>query len=525
MASAVPWLSILWALPMVGAAIIIALPPGAQRFGKYAGIAVSLAVLVIAIMLAVQFDPGGAQYQFVEDHEWIPSFGTGYILGLDGIALVLVLLTAVLVPLLLLAGWNDTPAGPSGSPRSAHAYVALTLAAESMVLIAFVALDVLLFYVFFEAMLIPMYFLIGGYGSGAAPDRSRAAVKFLLYNLFGGLIMLAAVVGVYVVTATSDAFGSGTFDFREIVAAVASGTLDVNPAPMHAMFLGFMFAFAVKAPLWPFHRWLPDAAVESTPATAVLMMAVVDKVGTFGMLRYCLQLFPDSAILFRPFIIALAVTGIVYGAVVAIGQRDVMRLIAYTSISHFGFIVLGIFAMTSQGQGGSTLYMVNHGISTAALFLIAGFLVSRKGTRLIADYGGVQQVAPVLAGTFLVAGLATLALPGLAPFISEFLVLIGTFTRYPAFAVVASSALVLSAVYVLWLYQRMMTGPPRAGDEKLRDLVPRELAVIAPLLALLIVLGVYPKPALDAINPAVGHTLSTIKQADPVPRTAEGPVK
>jgi NADH-quinone oxidoreductase subunit M len=525
MASAVPWLSVLWALPMVGAAIIIALPSAARRFAKYAGIAVSLAVLAIAIMLAVQFDPGGPQYQFVEDHQWIPSFGTGYILGLDGIALVLVVLTAVLVPLLLLAGWNDTPDRPGGSPRSSHAYFALVLSVESMVLIAFFALDVLLFYVFFEAMLIPMYFLIGGYGSGAARDRSRAAVKFLLYNLFGGLIMLAAVVGVYVVTATSDAFGSGTFDFRAIVGAVTSGTLDANPAVMHAMFLGFMFAFAVKAPLWPFHRWLPDAAVESTPATAVLMMAVVDKVGTFGMLRYCLQLFGDSAVLFRPFIVALAVTGIVYGAVVAIGQRDVMRLIAYTSISHFGFIILGIFAMTSQGQGGSTLYMVNHGISTAALFLIAGFLVSRKGTRLIADYGGVQQVAPVLAGTFLVAGLATLALPGLAPFISEFLVLIGTFTRYPAFAVVASSALVLSAVYILWLYQRMMTGPPRPGDEKLRDLVPRELAVVAPLFALLLVLGVYPKPALEMINPAVGHTLSTIKQADPAPRTAEGPVK
>ena len=525
MTSAVPWLSILWALPMVGAAIIIALPRAAGRFAKYAGIAVSLAVLAIAMMLAVRFEPGGAQYQFVEDHQWIPSFGTGYILGLDGIALVLVALTAVLVPLILLAGWNDTPDGPGGSPRSAHAYVALTLSVESMVLIAFVALDVLLFYVFFEAMLIPMYFLIGGYGSGAARDRSRAAVKFLLYNLFGGLIMLAAVVGVYVLTATSDTFASGTFDFRAIVTAVSSGSLGAAPAVMHAMFLGFMFAFAVKAPLWPFHRWLPDAAVESTPATAVLMMAVVDKVGTFGMLRYCLQMFPDSAILFRPFIVALAVIGILYGAVVAIGQRDVMRLIAYTSISHFGFIIMGIFAMTSQGQAGSTLYMVNHGISTAALFLVAGFLVSRKGSRLIADYGGVQQVAPVLAGTFLVAGLATLALPGLAPFISEFLVLIGTFTRYPMFAVVASSALVLSAVYVLWLYQRMMTGPARAGEDKLRDLVPRELTVVAPLLVLLLVLGVYPKPALDVINPAVGHTLSTVGQTDPVPGAAEGPVK
>jgi NADH-quinone oxidoreductase subunit M len=256
------------------------------------------------------------------------------------------------------------------------------------------------------------------------------------------------------------------------------------------------------------------------------MMAVVDKVGTFGMLRYCLQLFPDASMTFRPLVITLAVIGIVYGAIVAIGQTDVMRLIAYTSISHFGFIILGIFVMTSQGQSGSTLYMVNHGISTAALFLVAGFLVSRRGTRAIAAYGGVQKVAPVLAGTFLVAGLATLSLPGLAPFVSEFLVLIGTFTVYPVFAVFAALALVLSAIYVLWAYQRMMTGPVTVGNEAIPDLVPRELLVITPLIAILLVLGVYPKPALDVIDPAVGHTLTTIGQQDPTPRVAqEGPAR
>jgi NADH-quinone oxidoreductase subunit M len=513
-----PWLTILWAIPLVGAAAIMLLPSAARHFAKYAGLVVSLAVLALVLLLAVRFDPSGAQYQFVENHTWIPSFGTGYILGLDGIALALVALTAVLVPLLLVAGWNDA----SESGRSVHTYVALTLAVEGMVFMSLVALDVLLFYVFFEAMLIPMYFLIGGFGG---ENRSRAAVKFLLYNLFGGLIMLAAVIGLYVVTANSDAFGAGTFDFREIVAAVSSGQFQANPAVLNAMFLGFMFAFAVKAPLWPFHRWLPDAAVEATPASAVLMMAVMDKVGTFGMLRYCLQLFPDASTYFRPFIITLAVIGIVYGAILAIGQTDVMRLIAYTSISHFGFIILGIFVMTSQGQSGSTLYMVNHGISTAALFLIAGFLVSRRGTRAIAAFGGVQKVAPVLAGTFLVAGLATLSLPGLAPFISEFLVLIGTFTRYPVFAVFAATALVLSAIYILWMYQRMMTGPVAEGNDRLRDLLPREIAVVVPLIALLLVLGVYPKPALDVINPAVSHTLTTIGQHDPAPKTAEGPVK
>ena len=510
-----PWLTILWAVPMVGAAVVILLPSAARGLAKYLALALSLAVLAITIGLAVGFDPAGEQYQFVEDHDWIPSFGTGYLLGLDGIALALVVLTAVLVPLLLVAGWNDG----GDEPRSTHTYFALVLAVEGMVLISLVALDILLFYVFFEAMLIPMYFLIGGFGG---EGRSKAAVKFLLYNLFGGLIMLAAVIGLYVVTAQSDAFTAGTFDFRAIVDAVAGGELGASPAVLNALFGGFMLAFAIKAPLWPFHRWLPDAAVESTPATAVLMMAVVDKVGTFGMLRYCLQLFPEASQTFQPLIITLAVIGIVYGAIVAIGQTDVMRLISYTSISHFGFIILGIFVMTSQGQSGSTLYMVNHGISTAALFLIAGFLVSRRGSRMIADYGGVQKVAPVLAGTFLVAGLATLSLPGLAPFISEFLVLIGTFTRYPAFAVFAALALVLSALYILWAYQRMMTGPVTAGNDKLRDLVPRELLVVAPLIALLLVLGVYPKPALDVINPSVDHTLTTIGVQDPPPRIADG---
>ncbi|MFC9764768.1 NADH-quinone oxidoreductase subunit M [Rhodococcus jostii] len=512
--SGFPWLTALWVLPLVGAGAVLALPVHKRALAKSVAVGVSVVVLCLAVVLAIRFDPTGEQYQFVESHAWIPAFGTRYILGLDGIALVLVLLTTVLVPLLLLAGWNDGDTAPDyGQRRMAHTYVALTLMVEAMVIVSFTALDVLLFYIFFEAMLIPMYFLIGGFGG---VGRTYAAVKFLLYNLFGGLIMLAAVIGVYVVTARQDVFGGGTFDFRVIVAE----GLDADPGVLKALFLGFMFAFAVKAPLWPFHTWLPGAAVEATPASAVLMMAVVDKVGTFGMLRYCLQMFPEASAYFAPFVTGLAVIGIIYGAVLAIGQTDVMRLIAYTSISHFGFIILGIFAMTSQGQAGSTLYMVNHGISTAALFLIAGFLVSRRGTRLIADYGGVQKVAPVMAGTFLVAGLATLSLPGLAPFISEFLVLVGTFSRYQIAAVVATFALVLAAIYVLWLYQRMMTGPLKEGNETVRDLVRREIAVVAPLIALLLVLGVYPKPVLDVITPAVGHVLVTVGQHDPAPTVA-----
>ncbi|WP_238421026.1 NADH-quinone oxidoreductase subunit M [Gordonia sp. 'Campus'] len=522
----VPWLTVLWLTPAIGSALVLAIPATRVAAAKWFAFAVSVGVLVVAVGITVGFDPGGDRYQFVEDVSWIPALGTRYALGLDGIGLVLILLTSALLPLLLLAGWRD--ADPSGSlddsggraQKGPHIYLALFLATEAMVLMSFVALDVLLFYIFFEAMLIPMYFLIGGFGTG--PNRSGAAVKFLLYNLFGGLLLLAAVIGLYVVTAQNGvgADGGGTFALTDIVAAVSSGQIDDSTGLAKLLFLGFMFAFAVKAPLWPLHSWLPDAAVAATPASAVLMMAVIDKVGTFAMLRFCLQLFPDASRYFAPFICALAVVSIVYGAVLAIGQTDVMRLIAYTSISHFGFIILGIFVLTDQGQTGSALYMVNHGISTAALFLIAGFLVSRRGSRLIADYGGVQKVAPVLAGTFLVAGLATLSLPGLAPFISEFLVLIGTFTRYPVAAVLACSALVLSAIYILWTYQRMMGGPPKLADVRsssMRDLAGRELAVVAPLIALLLALGVYPKPMIDLIDPAVQSTLTTVGVTEPEP--------
>ena len=307
----VPWLSVLWLVPLAGALAVIAIPPGWRPFARWLGLAVSVAALVVSILIAVEFKTGGPTYQFAETHRWIPAFGAGYTLGVDGIALVLVLLTTILVPLLLVAGWNDG----GERPRGTQAYIALTLTIESMVLISVISLDVLLFYVFFEAMLIPMYFLIGAFGGGA--QRSRAAVKFLLYNLFGGLIMLAAVIGLYVVTAEH---GSGTFDFRQIVAAVSSGSLGASSAVLKALFLGFMFAFAIKAPLWPFHRWLPDAAVESTPATAVLITGVMDKVGTFGMLRYCLQLFPDASTYFRPLIVVLAVVGVAFAVGYVVGR-------------------------------------------------------------------------------------------------------------------------------------------------------------------------------------------------------------
>jgi NADH-quinone oxidoreductase subunit M len=288
------------------------------------------------------------------------------------------------------------------------------------------------------------------------------------------------------------------------------------------LFLGFFIAFAIKAPLWPFHTWLPDAAAAAPPGAAVLLVGVLDKVGTFGMLRYCFELFPTGAKYFTPLVITLSVIGILYGAIVAIGQQSMKRLIAYTSVSHFGFIALGIFAMTSQGVSGATFYMVNHGFATGALFILAGFLIARRGTDRIADFGGVQSVAPVLAGLFLISGLAMLSLPGLSTFVSEFLVLIGTFSRYKVPAVIATAGIILAAIYVLWMYQRAMNGPVRDEVKGMPDLRPRELLAVAPLVVLLIGAGVYPKPVLDIINPAVKVTMSQVHTTDPKPAHPAG---
>ncbi|MFI9362565.1 NADH-quinone oxidoreductase subunit M [Kitasatospora sp. NPDC053057] len=533
------------AVPAAGAVLTAALPAGAtearRRTTKTVALAVSAVTLALAAVVALRFDPHGARYQLTESYSWIRSFGITFSLGVDGIGAVLALLTAVLVPMVMLASWHDadppsspangqegsSPAAPDGTVdpdtferrRRTQGFFALILAVEAMVIVSFYATDVFLFYVFFEAMLIPMYFLIGGFGDRAGgPDsarqRSYAAVKFLLYNLLGGLVMLAAVIGLYVVAQDQ---GFGTFDLPALTNAVADGSLKLSGTAQNALFLGFFFAFAVKAPLWPLHTWLPNAMGEATAGTAVLITAVVDKVGTFAMLRFCLGLFPDASKTFAPAILVLSLIGIVYGALLAIGQKDIKRLVAYASISHFGFIIMGIFALTSQGQSGATLYMVNHGLSTAAWMLVAGFLISRRGSRLIADYGGVQKVAPVLAGTFLIGSLATLSLPGLAPFVSEFLVLVGTFTRYPAIGVIATVGIVLAALYALLLYQRTMTGPVKEGVRSMPDLKVRELAVVAPLVALTILLGVYPKPLTDLVNPSVNATLSQVHRTDPAP--------
>ncbi|MCX2180999.1 NADH-quinone oxidoreductase subunit M [Streptomyces sp. SKN60] len=514
-----PLLTVTAAVPAVGAVLTAAVPAARRTAAKWLALLISLVTLALAAVVFVRFEPGGDRYQLVESHAWIKDFGVRYELGVDGIGVALIGLTALLIPFIVLAGWHDADPLETASKRwrPTQGFFALILMVEAMVILSFEATDVFLFYILFEAMLIPMYFLIGGFGDrahsgtdeNAAAQRSYAAVKFLLYNLVGGLIMLAAVIGLYVV--------AGNFSLTEIAEARANGSLEMATSTERWLFLGFFFAFAVKAPLWPLHTWLPNAMGESTAPVAVLITAVVDKVGTFAMLRYCLGLFPDASKWATPVIVALALISIVYGALLAVGQRDIKRLVAYASISHFGFIIMGIFAMTSQGQSGATLYMVNHGISTAALMLVAGFLISRRGSRLIADYGGVQKAAPILAGTFLIGGLATLSLPGLAPFVSEFLVLVGTYSRYPVAGIIATTGIVLAALYVLVLYQRTMTGPVKEETRSMPDLRVRELAVVAPLIAVLIFLGVFPKPLTDVVNPAVQHTMSDVQQTDPEP--------
>jgi NADH-quinone oxidoreductase subunit M len=539
--STFPWLTVAGAIPLAGAVVIALVPgrpvtagpdstelgstepgstgaSGAEAGGRARDLLVkrialvfSVITLAVTIAMAVQFKPGGPDFQFTEQVQWIPQFGVHYAVGVDGIALVLILMSVILMPVVVLASWNDVegssnPAGEAPPRRNAKTYFALMLVLETMMIGVFAATDVFLFYVFFEAMLIPMYFMIGSYGVG---QRQYAAVKFLLYSLLGGLLMLVAVIALYVYSTRGGQ--PGTFLFMQL------RQLTISPVAQRWLFLGFFVAFAIKAPLWPFHTWLPDAATAAQPGAAVLLVGVLDKVGTFGMIRYCLELFPSAAHYFTPLIIALAVVGVLYGAIVAIGQRDLKRLIAYTSVSHMGLITLGIFVMTSQGQSGATLYMVNHGFATGALFILAGFMMSRRHSSLIADYGGVQKVAPVLAGLFLVAGLAGLALPGLSTFVSEFLVLVGTFTRYEAAAILATVGIILAAIYILWMYQRTMTGPVSDDVAGMGDLRARELWAVGPLIALIVVLGVYPQPVLNIINPAVHQTLVQVHSTDPVP--------
>ncbi len=502
----IPWLTILGVFPLVGALVLLVLPRDNARLIKQVALVFSLAALVFTVVMGLQFDADStAAFQFVESYPWIPAFGISYSVGVDGIGLVLVALATTLVPVTILAGWNDVEDG-----RNVKGYFAMILVLETLMIGVFSATDVFLFYVLFEVMLIPIYFLIGRYGG---PNRAYAATKFLIYSLVGGLLMLAALIGLYVVSAQQ--LGQGTFDFAALVG------LDIDPTTQKILFLGFFIAFAIKAPLWPFHTWLPDAAKESTPATAVLLIGVLDKVGTFGMIRYLLPIFPSASEFYAPIIIAMAVIGIIYGALVALGQTDMKRLFAYSSMSHFGFIALGIFVFTTWSMTGSTLYMLGHGLATAAVFLTAGFLMQRAGgSSAIATYGGVNKVAPVLAGFFLFAVMSAIALPGLASFVGEFLVLLGTFSRYVVVAVIASLGIVLAAAYGLRLYQKVATGPESPHVEGMRDLGGREVTSLVPVVLLTIVLGVFPAPVLNVVNPAVDRVMDSIGMTDPAPALA-----
>ncbi len=546
--SSFPFLIVMIALPALAAAALVALPKGSDALAKQISLVVSLLVLVLAVLATVSFDPHGPRFQLTTSATWISAFGIDFALGVDGIALVLILLIGVLVPIVVVASWDDTAPGT----RSMKAFFAWLMLLEAMMVGVFAATDVFLFYVFFEAMLVPMYFMIGSFGG---PRRQYAAMKFFLYSLVGGLIMLAAVIGLYVVS--NSQLGHGTFAFD------ALRQLHITPGTQKLLFLGFFLAFAIKAPLVPLHTWLPDSGAEAPIGGAVLLVGVLDKVGTFGFLRYCLPLFPQASRFFAPLVLTLSVIGVLYGALLAMGQSDMKRLVSYTSISHFGFIALGVFAFTTEAGTGAVLYMVNHGISTGLLFIVVGMLIRRGRSRSIGDYGGVAKAAPLLGGAFLIAGLASLALPGTNSFVSEFMTLIGSFPKVPVYAILATVGIILAALYILLMYQRTMQGPPRgvllegadrarAGHDvpafedtaaadatgtregaepvaghgatatavrheetaaprmRVRDLSPRELAVVTPLVALIILLGVFPQPVINLIRPAVSATMSDV---------------
>ena len=500
-------LTIIMLLPLIGAALIAFLPAAQERLVKQVALATTVIVAVATIVKALNFNVDNTDLQFRQSYSWISSFGINWALGVDGIALVLILMSVILAPIVILGGWNESEGGRFG----VKTFYILILVLETMVIGVFAATDLFLFYVLFEAMLIPIYFLIGGYGSG---ERAAAAVKFLLYSLFGGLLMLASIIGLFVISGQNGAVSFDITTLSELHTTMSATTQNL-------LFLGFFIAFAIKAPLWPFHTWLPDAAKSGSAGTSILLLGILDKVGTYGMIRFCLEIFPDASKTFTPLIIVLSLISILYGAFLAIGAKDIKRLIAYTSISHFGFITLGIFAMTTQSQAGATLYMFNHGFSTAALFLVAGWMILRRGSSTISDFGGLQRITPVMAWSFFFAGLSGLALPGLSSFVSEFLVLVGTYTRYPAAAIVATFGIVLAALYILIPVQRALHGETTPGNENLKDLNLREKFAIAPVIAIIIFLGFYPSPLLKIINPAAAHIVQQQGLSDPIP-TANG---
>jgi NADH-quinone oxidoreductase subunit M len=503
-------LSVIIFLPLVAGVVMLLVPRRAEAFFKVFALDVSLAVFIVSIALYAGFRSGVAAPQFLEDSPWISLFGQQaihYTLGLDGISLFLVLLTTFLTPIAILSSWK-------GVTSRLREYYAFLLILETGMLGVFCSLDLFLFYIFWEAMLIPMYFLIGMWGG---PNRVYATIKFILFTMFGSLLMLVAIIALFFLH--HRATGVYTFDLLSLYGSKMTGTAEL------LMFGAFALAFAIKVPLWPLHTWLPDAHVEAPTAGSVILAGVLLKMGTYGFLRFCLPLFPSASVKLLPLMAVLAIIGIIYGALVAYVQKDIKRLVAYSSVAHLGFVVLGIFTFTVEGIQGGIVQMVSHGLSTGALFLIVGMIYERRHTREISEFGGIWKVMPVFGAFFLIATLASLGLPGLSGFVGEFLILVGAFRVNQAYAAIAAFGVVLAAVYMLWLFQRIMQGPlENPENSNLPDLSFREIMVLLPIVILIFVIGVFPRQALlGKMDASVQNTIRIVRQGSDASPSSEFP--
>src|SRR6187549_366052 len=496
-------LTLSWALPLAGAILLLLVSNADGRrdaFIRWIAFAFSVATLAVTLALWAGFDSKSAEFQFVERAAWIPAFGIDYYLGIDGISLLLVVLTGFLTPIALLSSWESVE-------KKVKEFSIFLLALEAAMIGVFISLDLFLFYVFWDAMLIPMYFLIGIWGYD---QRIYAAIKFMLYTMAGSVLMLVAILALAYMHSESPG-GGYTFDLLKLYA------LEIPLATQRWLFLAFAVAFAIKVPLFPFHTWLPDAHVQAPTAGSIILAGVLLKMGTYGLVRFAFPLFPAAAAEFAPWIALLAVIGIVYGALVAMVQPDMKKLVAYSSVSHLGFVVLGICAMNVQGVQGAVYQMLAHGISTGGLFLIVGMLSDRRHTRLISEYGGLKSVAPRLVAAFMIMTLASIGMPALNGFIGEFLTMLGAFLWDPRFVVAAGLGVILSAVYMLWMFQRVYLGSvTNEENETLQDLKPREWASVIPLCALAIFMGVFPSIFLRPMEPSVRKIVERVQAVRPV---------